>query len=106
MNGPRSEFVHPTGTFSYSTEVASSIRDTRDRAGPSIGVFDDGRVATGVRASHSAGGAVTLLGDVSTLRSSRPERPAGAQATTSCRRAKCNSAGAPLTAGHGPRSSC
>ncbi len=49
----------------FGADVASSVRDTRNCAGPSISVPDDGGIATGVRTSHSAGGTVALLGDVS-----------------------------------------
>ena len=49
----------------FGADVASPVGDTRDCAGPSIGVPDDAGIATGIRTSHSAGGTVALLGDVS-----------------------------------------
>lgn len=58
--------------------VVAPFRDPRADAPAQVGLPDDLRVATIVRASHSAGGGVALLGDVShpSLRCASTERRA------------------------------
>ena len=54
----------PAVPFPFGVYVASSTLDTRDCAAAALGVPDEGRIATGVRTSHSAGRRVALLGDL------------------------------------------